>query len=89
MGRLTHEKQNHDCEFLLSKYHQFFNESDSCTNTPILNIIIIIIVNKREKKIALTYNVHKVIRALAFRSCEKFDNSFLFKIVAGSQSYKL
>ena len=37
--------------------------------------------NKRKTKFALTCNVQKVIRALAFRSREKFDNSFLFKIV--------
>ena len=37
--------------------------------------------NKRKTKFALTCNVHKVIRPLAFRSREKFVNSFLFKIV--------
>ena len=37
--------------------------------------------NKRKTKFALTCNVQKVIQALAFRSREKFDNSFLFKIV--------
>ena len=36
--------------------------------------------NKRKTKFALTCNVQKVIRALAFRSLEKFDNSFFFKI---------
>ena len=38
--------------------------------------------NKRKTKFALTCNVQKVIRALAFRTREKFDNSFLFKIVS-------
>ena len=33
--------------------------------------------NKGKTKFALTGNVQKVIRALAFRSHEKFDNSFL------------
>ena len=37
--------------------------------------------NKRKTKFALTCNVQKAIQALAFRSREKFDNSFLFKIV--------
>ena len=37
--------------------------------------------NKRKTKFALTCNVQKVILALAFRSREKFDDSFLFKIV--------
>ena len=34
--------------------------------------------NKQKTKFALTCNVQKVIRALAFRSCEKFNNSFFF-----------
>ena len=33
--------------------------------------------NKRKTKFALTCNIQKVIRALIFRSREKFDNSFL------------
>ena len=37
--------------------------------------------NKRKTKFALTCNVKKVIRALAFRSRKKFANLFLFKIV--------
>ena len=37
--------------------------------------------NKRKTKFALTCNVQKVIWVLAFRSREKFDNSFLSKIV--------
>ena len=37
--------------------------------------------NKRKTNFALTCNIRKVIRALAFRSREKLDNSFLFKIV--------
>ena len=37
--------------------------------------------NKRKTKFARTCNVQKVIWALAFRNREKFDNSFLFKIV--------
>ena len=36
---------------------------------------------KQKTKLSLTCNVQKVIRALAFKSREKFDNSFLFKIV--------
>ena len=36
---------------------------------------------KRKTKCTLTCNVQKVFRAFAFRSREKFDNSFLFKIV--------
>ena len=35
---------------------------------------------KRKTKFAFTCNVEKVIRVLAFRSREKFNNSFLFKI---------
>ena len=38
--------------------------------------------NKWKTKFALTFNIQKVIQALTFRSREKFDNSFLFKIVA-------
>ena len=34
----------------------------------------------RKTKFALTCNVQKAIRALAFRSREKFDNSFFFKM---------
>ena len=37
--------------------------------------------NKRKTKFALACNVQKVIQALAFRSREEFDNSFLFEIV--------
>ena len=37
--------------------------------------------NKQKTKFTLTCNVQKVIRALASRVREKFDNSFLFKIV--------
>ena len=37
--------------------------------------------NKRKTKFALTCNVQKVTGALTFRSPEKFENSFLFKIV--------
>ena len=37
--------------------------------------------NKRKTKFAPTCNVQNVIQALAFRSREKLDNSFLFKIV--------
>ena len=37
--------------------------------------------NKRKTKFALTCNIQKVIWALAIRSREKFDNSFLLKIV--------
>ena len=44
--------------------------------------------NKRKTKFALTFNVQKVIRALAFRSREKFDNSF-FLVQSDSQPYKL
>ena len=36
---------------------------------------------KRKTKFALTCNVQNVIRALAFRSREKLDNLFIFKIV--------
>ena len=36
--------------------------------------------NKRKTKFALTRSTQKVIWALAFRSREKFDNSFFFKI---------
>ena len=35
--------------------------------------------NKRSRKFALTCNVQKGVPALAFRSREKFDNSFHFK----------
>ena len=35
---------------------------------------------ERKTKFALTCNVQKVIRALAFKSREKFDNLFYFKI---------
>ena len=38
-------------------------------------------INKRKTYNALAYNVQKVIRALEFRSPEKFDNSFFFKTV--------
>ena len=37
--------------------------------------------NKRKIKFALACNVQKVIRVLAFRSREKFHDSFIFKIV--------
>jgi len=33
-----------------------------------------------KNKLTMTCNVQKVIRALAFRSREKFDKSFVFKI---------
>ena len=36
--------------------------------------------NKRKTKFALTGNAQKVIKVLAFRSREKFDNSFFSKI---------
>ena len=35
---------------------------------------------KQKTKFALTCNFQKVIRALAFRSREKFDNLFYFKL---------
>ena len=37
--------------------------------------------NKRKTKFASTCNVQKVIRALAFRSHEKFDDSFFSKFL--------
>ena len=37
--------------------------------------------NKGKTKFALTCNVQNVIRVLAFRSREKFDNLIAFKIV--------
>ena len=39
--------------------------------------------NKRKAKFALTCNVQNVIRALAFRSREKLDNSFFFFKIVG------
>ena len=47
--------------------------------------------SKRKTKFALTCNVQKVIRALAFRSRKKFDNSFLFlySLIASPVSFNL
>ena len=50
--------------------------------------------NKRKTKLALTCNVHKVTRALAFKSREKFDNSFfknkkLYGLIASPTSFNL
>ena len=36
-------------------------------------------INCRKTKFTLTWNFQKMIRALAFSSCEKFGNSFYFK----------
>ena len=49
--------------------------------------------NKRKTKFALTCKVQKVIRALAFRSREKFGNSFFqncwYNLLASSISFNL
>ena len=50
--------------------------------------------NNRKTKFASTCNVHKVIRALAFSSREKFDNSFYpfffcYSLIASAISYNL
>lgn len=37
--------------------------------------------NLQKTKVAMTCSFEKVIRTLAFRSREKFDNSFYFKII--------
>ena len=57
---------------MANRRHDFFSALDPETEDTL---------NKRKKKFALTSNVHKVARALPFRSREKFDNSFLLKIV--------